>query len=136
MENPTARPQIDQVVEELEKAVGLQGGEVQTPGSKNILTVREGVNDSLGGGKLDDARVANDNEVTIASDISMSSNVEKNEGKATKMIAPYWSRVWSVKKATEDWITKDGVNGIGITATAIGLMVGSIAVASILTRDR
>ncbi|MFS7991269.1 hypothetical protein Hanom_Chr12g01068811 [Helianthus anomalus] len=52
------------------------------------------------------------------------------------MIAPYWSRVWSVKKATEDWITKDGVNGIHITAIAIGLMVGGIAVASILIRDR
>ncbi|KAM0000500.1 putative protein kinase RLK-Pelle-WAK family [Helianthus debilis subsp. tardiflorus] len=71
MKNPDARPQMAQVVEELEKALVLQGGEVQTPGSKNIPTVGEG--------KLDDAGVANDNKVTIAS--------EKNEGKATDMVS-------------------------------------------------
>ncbi|MFS7991270.1 putative protein kinase RLK-Pelle-WAK family [Helianthus anomalus] len=65
MENPDARPQMAQVVEELEKALGLQGGEVQTPGSKNIPTV--------------DAGVDNDNKVTNAS--------EKNEGKATDMVS-------------------------------------------------
>ncbi|KAJ0815552.1 hypothetical protein HanLR1_Chr00c0739g0769591 [Helianthus annuus] len=83
MENPDAHPQMARVVEELEKSLRLQGEEVQTLGNKNIMTIGEGVNDSLGGGKLDDVGEANGNEVTIASDISVSSNGEKNTGKVT-----------------------------------------------------
>ncbi|XP_031129007.1 mitochondrial fission 1 protein A-like [Ipomoea triloba] len=44
-------------------------------------------------------------------------------------IAPDWSQALSLKKAVEDQITKDGVIGIGITATAVGLLAGIIALA-------
>ncbi|PWA54223.1 mitochondria fission 1 protein [Artemisia annua] len=44
-------------------------------------------------------------------------------------IAPDWRQALSLKKAIEDRITKDGVIGIGITATAIGLIAGGIAAA-------
>ncbi|XP_076955014.1 mitochondrial fission 1 protein A-like [Bidens hawaiensis] len=46
-------------------------------------------------------------------------------------IAPDWSQALSLKKAIEDRITKDGVIGIGITATAVGLIAGGIAAALI-----
>ncbi|MFS7928814.1 putative mitochondria fission 1 protein [Helianthus anomalus] len=42
-------------------------------------------------------------------------------------IAPDWNQALSLKKAIEDRITKDGVIGIGITATAVGLIAGGIA---------
>ncbi|KAI3782613.1 hypothetical protein L2E82_12665 [Cichorium intybus] len=44
-------------------------------------------------------------------------------------IAPDWRQALSLKKAIEDRITKDGVIGIGITATAVGLIAGGIAAA-------
>ncbi|CAA0812813.1 Mitochondrial fission 1 protein A [Striga hermonthica] len=44
-------------------------------------------------------------------------------------IAPDWRQALSLKKAVEDRITKDGVIGIGITATAVGLLAGGIAAA-------
>ncbi|XP_019162283.1 PREDICTED: mitochondrial fission 1 protein A-like [Ipomoea nil] len=42
-------------------------------------------------------------------------------------IEPHWRQALSLKKALEDQITKDGVIGIGITATAVGLLAGIIA---------
>ncbi|GMH11455.1 hypothetical protein Nepgr_013296 [Nepenthes gracilis] len=44
-------------------------------------------------------------------------------------IAPDWSQAMTLKKAIEDRITKDGVIGIGIAATAVGLVVGGISAA-------
>ncbi|KAK9055504.1 hypothetical protein SSX86_026587 [Deinandra increscens subsp. villosa] len=44
-------------------------------------------------------------------------------------IAPDWRQALSLKKAIEERITKDGVIGIGITATAVGLIAGGIAAA-------
>ncbi|KAL5134757.1 Mitochondrial fission 1 protein A [Glycine soja] len=44
-------------------------------------------------------------------------------------IAPDWRQALSLKKIVEDRIAKDGVIGIGITATAVGLIVGGIATA-------
>lgn len=47
-------------------------------------------------------------------------------------IAPDWRQALVLKKAVEERIAKDGVIGIGITATALGLIAGGIAAA--LTR--
>ncbi|KAF5737652.1 Tetratricopeptide repeat (TPR)-like superfamily protein [Tripterygium wilfordii] len=44
-------------------------------------------------------------------------------------IAPDWRQALSLKKAIEDKIAKDGVIGIGITATAVGLIAGGVAAA-------
>ncbi|KAL9240001.1 hypothetical protein vseg_014267 [Gypsophila vaccaria] len=44
-------------------------------------------------------------------------------------IAPDWRQALSLKKNVEDHIAKDGVIGIGITATTLGLLVGGIAAA-------
>ncbi|KAL3637182.1 Mitochondrial fission 1 protein A [Castilleja foliolosa] len=44
-------------------------------------------------------------------------------------IAPDWRQALSLKTTVEDRITKDGVIGIGLTATAVGLIVGGIATA-------
>ncbi|KAG8388954.1 hypothetical protein BUALT_Bualt02G0179000 [Buddleja alternifolia] len=44
-------------------------------------------------------------------------------------IAPDWRQASTLKKAIEDKITKDGVIGIGIAATAVGLVAGGIAAA-------
>ncbi|KAL5546511.1 hypothetical protein UlMin_006198 [Ulmus minor] len=44
-------------------------------------------------------------------------------------IAPDWRQALSLKKTVEDQIAKDGVIGIGITATAVGLIAGGIAAA-------
>ncbi|KAK4481681.1 hypothetical protein RD792_012588 [Penstemon davidsonii] len=44
-------------------------------------------------------------------------------------IVPDWRQALSLKKTVEDRITKDGVIGIGITATAVGLIAGGIAAA-------
>ncbi|KAL8041337.1 hypothetical protein ABFX02_10G158400 [Erythranthe guttata] len=44
-------------------------------------------------------------------------------------IAPDWRQALSLKKTVEDRVTKDGVIGIGITATAVGLIAGGIAAA-------
>ncbi|KAK9671246.1 hypothetical protein RND81_12G016200 [Saponaria officinalis] len=44
-------------------------------------------------------------------------------------IAPDWSQALTLKKNIEDRIARDGVIGIGITATAVGLLVGGIAAA-------
>ncbi|KAK7336474.1 hypothetical protein VNO77_17016 [Canavalia gladiata] len=44
-------------------------------------------------------------------------------------IAPDWRQALTLKKVVEDRIAKDGVIGIGITATAVGLIVGGIAAA-------
>lgn len=44
-------------------------------------------------------------------------------------IAPDWRQAVTLKKAIEDRITKDGVIGVGIAATAIGLLAGGIAAA-------
>ncbi|XP_061954252.1 mitochondrial fission 1 protein A-like [Populus nigra] len=44
-------------------------------------------------------------------------------------IAPDWRQALVLKKTLEDRIAKDGVIGIGITATAVGLIAGGIAAA-------
>ncbi|XP_058107038.1 mitochondrial fission 1 protein A [Magnolia sinica] len=44
-------------------------------------------------------------------------------------IAPDWRQAMSLKKVIEDKIAKDGVIGIGIAATAVGLLAGGIAAA-------
>ncbi|KAJ8751180.1 hypothetical protein K2173_016361 [Erythroxylum novogranatense] len=44
-------------------------------------------------------------------------------------IEPEWRQAQSLKKAIEDQIKKDGVIGIGIAATAVGLVAGGIAAA-------
>ncbi|KAJ0100606.1 hypothetical protein Patl1_20863 [Pistacia atlantica] len=44
-------------------------------------------------------------------------------------IAPDWRQALALKKSIEDRIAKDGVIGIGITATAVGLIAGGIAAA-------
>ncbi|KAL3529974.1 hypothetical protein ACH5RR_009296 [Cinchona calisaya] len=44
-------------------------------------------------------------------------------------VAPDWRQALSLKKAIEEKITKDGVIGIGIAATAVGLLAGGIAAA-------
>ncbi|KAK9726027.1 hypothetical protein RND81_05G185300 [Saponaria officinalis] len=44
-------------------------------------------------------------------------------------IAPDWRQALTLKKNVEDKIARDGVIGIGITATALGLLVGGIATA-------
>ncbi|EPS70265.1 hypothetical protein M569_04493, partial [Genlisea aurea] len=44
-------------------------------------------------------------------------------------IAPDWRQALALKKAIEDKITKDGVIGIGIAATAVGLVAGGLAAA-------
>uniref|UniRef100_A0A8R7K178 Mitochondrial fission 1 protein n=1 Tax=Triticum urartu TaxID=4572 RepID=A0A8R7K178_TRIUA len=44
-------------------------------------------------------------------------------------IQPDWRQASSLKKAIEDKIAKDGVIGIGIATTAVGLIVGGIAAA-------
>ncbi|CAN1250556.1 Mitochondrial fission 1 protein A [Linum perenne] len=44
-------------------------------------------------------------------------------------IEPEWRQAQTLKKAIEDRVTKDGVIGIGIAATAVGLVAGGIAAA-------
>ncbi|XP_047311780.1 mitochondrial fission 1 protein A-like [Impatiens glandulifera] len=44
-------------------------------------------------------------------------------------IEPNWRQALALKQTVEERITKDGVVGIGITATAVGLIVGGIAAA-------
>ncbi|KAJ4980087.1 hypothetical protein NE237_010867 [Protea cynaroides] len=44
-------------------------------------------------------------------------------------IAPDWRQALALKKTIEDHIAKDGVIGIGIAATAVGLIAGGIAAA-------
>ncbi|KAI3874253.1 hypothetical protein MKX03_014285 [Papaver bracteatum] len=44
-------------------------------------------------------------------------------------IAPDFRQALSLKKTVEDRIAKDGVIGIGIAATAVGLLAGGIAAA-------
>ncbi|XP_006351269.1 mitochondrial fission 1 protein A-like isoform X2 [Solanum tuberosum] len=48
-------------------------------------------------------------------------------------IAPDWRQALSLKKAIKDRITKDGVIGIGITVTTVGLIAGGI-IASLVRR--
>ncbi|THG16503.1 hypothetical protein TEA_002506 [Camellia sinensis var. sinensis] len=43
------------------------------------------------------------------------------------VIAPNWVQALTLKKTVDDQITKDGVIGIGITATDVGLVAGGIA---------
>ncbi|XP_027332139.1 mitochondrial fission 1 protein A-like [Abrus precatorius] len=45
------------------------------------------------------------------------------------LIAPEWRQAVTLKKTIEDRITKDGVIGLGIAATAVGLIAGGIAAA-------
>ncbi|KAH6779639.1 Tetratricopeptide repeat superfamily protein [Perilla frutescens var. hirtella] len=45
------------------------------------------------------------------------------------MIAPDWRQALSLKEIVEERITKDGVIGIGIAATAVGLIASGIAAA-------
>ncbi|KAI3814461.1 hypothetical protein L1987_14101 [Smallanthus sonchifolius] len=80
MENPDARPTMAQVVEELENALRLQGGEVtyvQIPGNTNIA----GANDDIvvEDGSKDDAGEDNGDEVSKVGQISESRNGEKKE---------------------------------------------------------
>ncbi|KAM7259238.1 hypothetical protein ACFE04_014979 [Oxalis oulophora] len=44
-------------------------------------------------------------------------------------VQPDWRQALTLKKTVEDKIAKDGVIGIGITATAVGLIAGGIAAA-------
>ncbi|KAA8518019.1 hypothetical protein F0562_015500 [Nyssa sinensis] len=44
-------------------------------------------------------------------------------------IAPDWRQALTLKKTVEDRIAKDGIVGIGITATVVGLIAGGIAAA-------
>ncbi|PRQ49719.1 putative mitochondria fission 1 protein [Rosa chinensis] len=44
-------------------------------------------------------------------------------------IAPDWRQALSLKKIVEDQIAKDGFIGIGLTASAIGLIAGGIVAA-------
>ncbi|XP_010273221.1 PREDICTED: mitochondrial fission 1 protein A-like [Nelumbo nucifera] len=44
-------------------------------------------------------------------------------------IAPDWRQALTLKKVIEDKIAKDGVIGIGIAATAVGLLAGGVAAA-------
>ncbi|XP_030520913.1 mitochondrial fission 1 protein A [Rhodamnia argentea] len=44
-------------------------------------------------------------------------------------IAPDWRQALTLKKTIEDRITKDGIIGIGIAATALGLLAGGLAAA-------
>ncbi|KAK3405407.1 mitochondrial fission 1 protein A [Eucalyptus grandis] len=44
-------------------------------------------------------------------------------------IVPDWRQALTLKKTVESRITKDGVIGIGITATAVGLLAGGVAAA-------
>ncbi|KAI3694517.1 hypothetical protein L1987_77484 [Smallanthus sonchifolius] len=44
-------------------------------------------------------------------------------------IAPDWRQALTLRKAIEDRVTKDGAIGIGISATAVGLIAGGIAAA-------
>ncbi|KAL8122348.1 mitochondrial fission 1 protein A-like [Apium graveolens] len=44
-------------------------------------------------------------------------------------IAPDWGQALNLKSAVEERITKDGVIGVGIAATAVGLVAGGIAAA-------
>ncbi|GAA0148174.1 hypothetical protein LIER_07693 [Lithospermum erythrorhizon] len=44
-------------------------------------------------------------------------------------IAPDWRQALTLKKTIEDKIKKDGAIGIGIAATAVGLVVGGVAAA-------
>ncbi|KAG1371129.1 mitochondrial fission 1 protein A [Cocos nucifera] len=46
-------------------------------------------------------------------------------------IAPDWRQALTLKKVVEDRIAKDGVIGIGIAATAMGLLVGVIAAVAV-----
>ncbi|OWM78909.1 hypothetical protein CDL15_Pgr003080 [Punica granatum] len=46
-----------------------------------------------------------------------------------ELIAPDWRQALTLKKAVEGKVTKDGVIGIGIAATAVGLVAGGIAAA-------
>ncbi|KAH7542210.1 mitochondrial fission 1 protein A [Ziziphus jujuba] len=45
------------------------------------------------------------------------------------MIAPDWRQAQTLKATLEDRIKRDGVIGIGIAATAVGLIAGGIAAA-------
>lgn len=44
-------------------------------------------------------------------------------------IAPDWGQALNLKSAIEECITKDGVIGVGIAVTAVGLVAGGIAAA-------
>ncbi|KAF8085565.1 hypothetical protein N665_0663s0012 [Sinapis alba] len=44
-------------------------------------------------------------------------------------VQPDWRQALALKQSIEDKIAKDGVIGIGITATAVGLIAGGIAAA-------
>ncbi|KAK9922277.1 hypothetical protein M0R45_030749 [Rubus argutus] len=44
-------------------------------------------------------------------------------------IAPDWRQALALKKTVEDQIAKDGFIGIGITASAVGLIAGGIVAA-------
>ncbi|KAL8159392.1 hypothetical protein V2J09_000929 [Rumex salicifolius] len=49
-------------------------------------------------------------------------------------IAPDWRQALTLKKTIEEKITKDGVIGIGIAATAVGVVVGGLA--AVLARKK
>ncbi|KAL2510888.1 Mitochondrial fission 1 protein A [Abeliophyllum distichum] len=51
-------------------------------------------------------------------------------------IAPDWRQALSLKKAIEDKIKKDGAIGIGIAATAVGVLAGGIAAAVAASRKK
>ncbi|OVA13741.1 Mitochondria fission 1 protein [Macleaya cordata] len=51
-------------------------------------------------------------------------------------IAPDWRQALTLKKTVEDRIAKDGVIGIGIAATAVGLLAGGVAVVAAAARKK
>ncbi|CAI9785770.1 unnamed protein product [Fraxinus pennsylvanica] len=51
-------------------------------------------------------------------------------------VAPDWRQALSLKKAIEDKIKKDGAIGIGIAATAVGVLAGGIAAAVAAARKK
>ncbi|KAF5941763.1 hypothetical protein HYC85_019405, partial [Camellia sinensis] len=53
-------------------------------------------------------------------------NIE-GAGSLQNNIAPDWMQALTLKKTLDDQITKDGLIGIGITATVVGLVAGGIA---------
>ncbi|KAL5059226.1 hypothetical protein RYX36_030830 [Vicia faba] len=56
-------------------------------------------------------------------------DIQRGVAMLESTIAPDWRQALSLKKAVEDRIAKDGVIGIGITATVVGLLVGGVATA-------
>ncbi|GAB2250725.1 hypothetical protein Droror1_Dr00016975 [Drosera rotundifolia] len=53
--------------------------------------------------------------------------VSSQHGNCNKVIEPDWRPALTLKKTMEDQIAKDGVIGIGLTVTAVGVLIAGIA---------